>query len=127
MTNQTDKNRYLAERMGIDHWHEWEFADLDDWPECTICKARRWHLPNNPDYFTAEGRQELLEWGVEQEWWEDFKFNCFEESSTPNFSYEDAGAWAWAETEKLFIPVSALAEAVAKYLKEREDASPVVE
>lgn len=72
---QTEKNKYLAERIGVKCWHtEWIqkgcVTYADTWWECILCgKDGR---VSNPNYFIAEDRQILLEWAVEQEWWYDF-------------------------------------------------------
>ena len=110
--NQTDKNRYLAERMGV----EW-------------CEIKGGIAYTFKDYFTAEGRQELLEWGVEQAWWPLFLYQYFkvleEWVTDPNWEGDhkecDIKAMRrWNIPIDLLLPVSALAEAVYSYLKERE-------
>ena len=135
MPNQTDKNRYLAERMQK-HWHEWESHGYKYHETCETCFMSRLDKGHgdfevkNPDYFDAD-RQVLLEWGVEQEWWPLFLYQYFkvleEWIADPNWEgdHEECDIRAlrrWNIPIDLLIPVSALAEAVYEYLKGEEDA-----
>lgn len=47
-----DRDRRLAEMMGMDY------------------PQRKLH---NPDFSTPEWRAKLMDWAVEQEWWDEFK------------------------------------------------------
>ncbi|MEE8382243.1 MAG: hypothetical protein V3R78_10275 [Thermodesulfobacteriota bacterium] len=112
--DNSQKNKYLAEKMGVE-WHKWD-EKADDY--ICACGAEsgsavflRRHIDSlNPDYFSLSGRQELLEWAVEQEWWGDFFYA----------DSETAGEMACI-VYSLLIPVPALAEAAYTYLKEQDN------
>ena len=100
----TEKNKYLAERMGV-CWHDKRWSKEVKLYKCLHCEATHTvdEQPcSRPDYFTAEGRQVLLEWAVEQGWW--YKFT------------HEYGCHGFQFPQDLLIPVSALADAVYEYL-----------
>ena len=124
--SQTDMNEFLAGKVGI-KWHECDGILIgSNFRHCSCGVSETSadsdytiynHIyDNNSNYFTAEGRQVLLEWAVEQGWWFDFIHHNRYRLSIHGNTEDDLIYTLTC----LFIPVSALAEAVYKYLKERE-------
>ncbi len=117
MISNTEKNKYLAERMGL-CWHEWSENGYCIKPCCGNTDGTRLahkSVHPQPDYFTAEGRQGLLEWCCKSEnsgWWSEF---LRDHSGRGDFY------WLSVIPQDLLIPESALADAVYEYLKGRDD------
>lgn len=98
MDEITEKNEYLKEQIGI-RWLEVNGVRFVD---------RASH-----DYFTAEGRQVLLEWAVEEEWWRDLAYK-------KEVEYGEHYRTDYHFREELLTPIDALGRAIYSYLKERE-------
>lgn len=96
---EEERNKFLCRKIGID-WHSHK-----------DCNKTSFCLTKNPDFHTAEGRQVLLEWAVEQEWW-----NTLAYRNSPR----EATAWTGLIGLNLLIPVTALGDAVYEYLKRKE-------
>ena len=72
-----DRDRRLCELMQI-CWHEWRDWDSPHGPTrvCNKCRMEVSYLlptPEYPDFSTPEWRARLMDWAVEQEWWDEFK------------------------------------------------------
>lgn len=59
--------KVLTEEILRKCWHEWETKEEayarseGDWPECKKCHARRYHLPDNPDFSDRNQLGELYD------------------------------------------------------------------
>ena len=69
-----DRDRRLAEMMGLCGWYCTKCdkplrpAEVTYEENCLYCGL---HL-SDPDFTTPEWRARLMDWAVEQEWWENF-------------------------------------------------------
>ena len=77
-----DRDRRLAELMGMCGWYCTK-CDKPLRPEevtyeenCLYCGL---HL-SDPDFSTPEWRARLMDWAVEQEWWENFYWVMYDRS-----------------------------------------------
>lgn len=79
-----DRDRRLCDLMQI-CWHEWEWTfdpetmETTSYAHCPKCGdvvlITHYHLtgfPKNPDFSLPEWRARLMDWAVEQEWWQTF-------------------------------------------------------
>ena len=70
-----DRDRRLAEMMGLCGWYCTKCdkplrpAEVTYEENCLYCGL---HL-SDPDFTTPEWRARLMDWAVEQEWWNEFK------------------------------------------------------
>ena len=70
-----DRDRRLAELMGMCGWYCTKCdkplrpAEVTYEENCLYCGL---HL-SDPDFTTPEWRARLMDWAVEQEWWDEFK------------------------------------------------------
>jgi len=70
-----DRDRRLAEMMGLCGWYCTKCdkplrpAEVTYEENCLYCGL---HL-SDPDFSTPEWRAKLMDWAVEQEWWDEFK------------------------------------------------------
>ena len=70
-----DRDRRLAEMMGLCGWYCTKCdkplrpAEVTYEENCLYCGL---HL-SDPDFSTPEWRARLMDWAVEQEWWDEFK------------------------------------------------------
>ena len=78
----SDRDRKLAELMGMCGWYCTK-CDKPLRPEevtyeenCLYCGL---HL-SDPDFSTPEWRARLMDWAVEQEWWENFYWVMYDRS-----------------------------------------------
>ena len=71
MMNSMDRDRRLAEMMGL-CWHEMDRNPLNPHLMCAKCQKMWRDIPDNPDFTTPEWRAKLMDWAVEQEWWNGF-------------------------------------------------------
>lgn len=69
-----DRDRRLAEMMGIKGWYCF-VCERQLLPEevtyverCSICNT----VLHDPDFSTPEWRAKLMDWATEQEWWDGF-------------------------------------------------------
>ena len=71
----SDRDRRLAELMGMCGWYCTKCdkplrpAEVTYEENCLYCGL---HL-SDPDFSTPEWRARLMDWAVEQEWWDEFK------------------------------------------------------
>ena len=115
----TDRNRRLTEMMGM-CWHEGGImvgscSAYYEGPvdyECEKCgEVYSSDKSDHPDFSTPEWRARLMDWAIEQEWWEDF---C--ESVEGRYHYEHSTigcvtyAYLWRN----------LSDLVDEYTKEKE-------
>lgn len=74
-----DRDRRLAEMMGM-CWHEWERVKVPAVHpfgcgfevRCKKCGVEHFSNRIYPDFTTPEWRARLMDWAVEQEWWNGF-------------------------------------------------------
>ncbi len=140
MDKITERDKYLAGHVG-DEWHEltepylctcgYKPSGNCKGLECQGCMEVHIDCAENPTYHTAEGRQRLLEWAVEQEWWELFKiyqwvvwytdrYRGRGESIPPKYRNGVITTQSGLQRglpDNLLIPKDALAIAVERYLK----------
>ncbi|HPC27959.1 MAG TPA: hypothetical protein PKX17_04445 [Candidatus Methanomethylicus sp.] len=77
-----DRDRKLAEMMGIKGWYCF-VCERQLLPEevtyverCSICNT----VLHDPDFSTPEWRAKLMDWATEQEWWENFYWVMYDRS-----------------------------------------------
>ena len=94
---EMNENQFIHEKLWPEKcWHEWTDNE-GDWPECKHCKCRRYHVDDNPDYFTDEWIPKLIKRLVELGWWNNFAGYCrkvFREECNVE------GTLLWWETER---------------------------
>ena len=77
-----DRDRRLAEMMGLCGWYCTKCdkplrpAEVTYEENCLYCGL---HL-SDPDFSTPEWRAKLMDWAVEQEWWENFYWVMYDRS-----------------------------------------------
>ena len=77
-----DRDRRLAELMGMCGWYCTKCdkplrpAEVTYEENCLYCGL---HL-SDPDFSTPEWRARLMDWAVEQEWWENFYWVMYDRS-----------------------------------------------
>ena len=77
-----DRDRRLAEMMGMCGWYCTKCDKLLRPEEVTYeenCLYCGLHL-SDPDFSTPEWRARLMDWAVEQEWWENFYWVMYDRS-----------------------------------------------
>lgn len=100
------RDRRLAEMMGL-CWHEMDRNPLNPHLMCAKCQKMWRDIPDNPDFSLPEWRAKLMDFCVEQEWWDSFATWVGEEKHE---GLEDFTAYLWRN----------LADLVYEYDKERK-------
>ena len=102
-----DRDRRLAEMMGMIRWHcPWcnkflEPAEVTYEEDCAHCG---FHL-SDPDFSTPEWRARLMDWAVEQEWGGDFLWSRWSAwaPTVKNVTRGDFVAYLWRNLATLIV------------------------
>jgi len=97
-----DRDRKLAEMMGIKGWYCF-VCERQLLPEevtyverCSICNT----VLHDPDFSTPEWRAKLMDWAVEQEWWDEFKDWSWDKAPDDD---NDWVAYLWRNLPSLLV------------------------
>jgi hypothetical protein len=109
------RDEYIQTEVMQKCWHEWVDVE-DDWPECALCKCRKYHVPDNPNFSTSPADiLELQQFVLRAEWWKLFGSFAFSrwwkevgESEVWNDGSNGYAKW-------LFSDASRFADLVAQY------------
>ena len=97
-----DRDRRLAELMGMCGWYCTKCdkplrpAEVTYEENCLYCGL---HL-SDPDFSTPEWRARLMDWAVEQEWWDEFKDWSWDKAPDDD---NDWVAYLWRNLPSLLV------------------------
>jgi len=91
-----NRDQFLCEMMGK-CWHEFVPVE-NDWPECRKCRARKFHVPPNPNFSSTEHAYRLMQYAMGADWWDKFYWDTYERHNI--IPIREFVAWLFSDPDR---------------------------